>query len=458
MKQSVFICIDLKSFYASVECVERGLDPLSAKLVVADETRTDKTICLAVSPALKAYGIGGRARLFEVKQRLREVKQETGEDVSFIIAPPRMAIYEEISAAIYSVYLRHISPDDIHVYSIDEVFIDAGAYLDLYNVTAHGLALDLIREVLSETGITATAGIGPNMYLAKIAMDIVAKHTKADKDGVRIAELDEMSYRRKLWEHTPLTDFWHIGHGISERLARAGMFTMGDVARMSIANEDTLYSMFGINAEILIDHAWGIEPTRMTDIKNYRASSNSLSEGQVLPEPYEYADAKIIIREMSEQLVSSITAKRLMTDGIVISVVYDRKSVDDGIYAGELSVDCYGRVIPKSAHGSARFEEYTSSESRIVAAAVRIFDEITDRALYIRRLNVALIRLEPCENVLRQINMFADTAAEERELNLQRTVVELRKKFNKNIVLKGHDLTEKARTIERNSQIGGHRA
>ena len=458
MSEPVFVCIDLKSFYASVECVERGLDPLTAKLVVADETRTDKTICLAVSPALKAYGISGRARLFEVYSRLREVKREKNEDVSFVIAPPRMAKYEEISADIYSVYLRYISPDDIHVYSIDEVFIDATAYLKLYKLSAHELTIMLIREVLAETGITATAGIGPNMYLAKIAMDIVAKHTKADKDGVRIAELDVMSYRRSLWEHTPLTDFWQVGHGISERLARAGMFTMGDVARMSIANEDLLYKIFGVNAELLIDHAWGLEPTRMTDIKNYRTSSNSLSEGQVLPEPYKYADARLVIQEMTEELILSITEKRLLTNGIVIGIGYDRKSVDDGDYKGATHPDHYGRIVPASAHGSVSFDDYTSSESKIASAAVNLFDGIINKDLYVRRLNVAFIRLKRNEDVIRQINMFEEPESQEREQHLQETVVALRRRFNKNIVIKGHDLMEKARTIERNSQIGGHKA
>ncbi len=458
MAEKSYVCIDLKSFYASVECVDRGLDPLRTNLVVADESRTDKTICLAVSPSLKAYKISGRARLFEVKQRIREIYRETGKKIEFIIATPRMAKYEEVSSRIYSVYLKFISPEDIHVYSIDEVFIDVTPYLKLYGMDPHQITIMLVREVLKETGITATAGIGPNMYLAKIAMDIVAKHTDADKDGVRIAELDEMSYRRQLWEHKPMTDFWQIGSGIASRLERYGMFTMGDVARMSIMNEDLLFKVFGINAEILIDHAWGIEPTEIKDIKSYKPSSSSISSGQVLPKPYSTESARMIVMEMAEQLVFDLLDKKLVTDGIALDIGYDQEALNNMTYHGEIYTDWYGRPTPRASHGTAKLPLFTSSEKMIVNAVTGLYDSIVNRECTIRRINIAAIRLQKAESVSVQLDMFQNQETDKREEKLQSAMLELRHRFGNNSVLKAHDLEKDARTIERNGQIGGHRS
>lgn len=459
--EPVYICIDLKSFYASVECVARGLDPLTANLVVADESRTDKTICLAVSPALKAYGIPGRGRLFEVKQRLREVRAMTGQDIPFTVAAPRMAKYIQVSSNIYEIYLKYIAPEDIHIYSIDEVFIDARAYLKLYGMTAWELAMTMIREVLAATGITATAGIGTNLYLAKIAMDIVAKKQAADANGVRIAELDEQRYRELLWDHRPLTDFWQIGHGISKKLASKGLYTMGDIARCSLGkktdfyNEDLLFKLFGVNAELLIDHAWGVETCTMADIKNFKPSSNSTGIGQVLQRPYTYAETKIIVREMTEQLVLDLVEKELVTDAIVLHIGYDKENQG---FRGETVMDDYGRRLPRAAHGTANLGTPTASGSVILMAVLDLFERIIDPELTARRVYVTAIRLDREDAVAPQLDLFTDQGAAERERRLQRAMLGLRKRYGKNVLLKGHDLQEGATTIQRNSQIGGHRA
>lgn len=458
-----YICIDLKSFYASVECVERGLDPLTTNLVVADESRTDKTICLAVSPSLKAYGIPGRGRLFEVKQRLQEIKAMTGKEIEFIIATPRMAKYIAVSSDIYAIYLKYIAPEDIHVYSIDEVFIDCRAYLKLYGMTAHELAITMIRDVLAATGITATAGIGTNLYLAKVAMDIVAKHKQADADGVRMAELDEDSYKDLLWDHQPLTDFWQIGHGISKRLASIGLYTMGDIARCSLGgpndfhNEDRLFQLFGINAELLIDHAWGFEPCTMEDIKRYQPSSNSKGIGQVLQRPYSYNEAKIIVWEMTEQLVLDLVDKELLTDAIVLNVGYDRENVSQGFH-GETKVDFYGRHIPRSAHGTAALGTHTSSRKAILKSVMNLFEQIIDKSLSVRRVTVTAIRVLQETAVTTQLDIFCDHREAEREKKLQRAILNLQKRYGKNVVLKADNYLEGATTIQRNQQIGGHRA
>lgn len=456
-----FICIDLKSFYASVECVDRGLDPLKARLVVADESRTDKTICLAVSPALKAYGIPGRGRLFEVKQRLQEHKAKTGQEIDFIIAPPRMARYIEVSAEIYGIYLKYIAPEDIHVYSVDEVFIDCSRYLKLYGTTPHDLTMQMVRQVFRETGITATAGIGTNLYLAKIAMDIVAKKAPADKDGVRIAALDEVQYRRLLWDHQPLTDFWQIGAGTVKRLSGKGLYTMGDIARCSLGkpgefyNEELLFELFGVNAELLIDHAWGVEPCTIADIKSYQPSSSSVGIGQVLTRPYSYEEARVIVQEMLEQLVLQLVERELVTDAIVLHVGYDRENTG---YGGEKVVDRYGRSIPKSAHGTANLGAYTSGGSRIIPAVMELFHEIVDKRLTVRRVNVAAIRVLKETAVPQQLDLFTDTQQEQQEKELQRTLLKLRKRYGNNAVLKGLNYRQGATTRERNSQIGGHKA
>jgi len=440
VNQRTYIAIDLKSFYASVECVERGLDPLSTRLVVADDSRTDKTICLAVSPALKAYGIPGRPRLFEVKQQIARLKRENPRlELDFITARPRMAKYLEVSGQVYSVYLRHIAPEDIHVYSIDEVFIDATEYLRMYGMDAHTLAMHLIREVLRETGVTATAGIGPNMYLAKVAMDIEAKHQKADADGVRIAELTEMSYREKYWTHRPLTDFWRIGHGTEARLASAGMYTLGDVARMSLRNEEVLYKLFGINAELLIDHAWGWEPCTMADIKRYRPAASSLSSGQVLMEPYSFEKARLM-------------EKRLVTTQLVLHIGYEA-----GKGNGPMVQDWYGRPTPKPAHGSVNLPFPTSATSVLLKSAMELFDRIVDRNLYVRRVYVVAAQvMDEDKEQGRQLSLFDDNPDTSRERKQQEAILEIRRRFGKNAILKGMNFEEGATTRERNQQIGGH--
>ena len=465
MENRTYIAIDLKSFYASVECVDRGLDPLQAYLVVADASRTEKTICLAVSPALKAYGIGGRARLFEVVQRVKEVNRGRKEPLEYIVAPPRMARYMEISRRIYGIYLKYISPEDIHVYSVDEVFIDATDYLKLYRCDAHELTMRLIRDILATTGITATAGIGTNLYLAKIAMDIVAKHIEPDADGVRVSQIDEMDYRRLLWDHQPLTDFWRIGHGTANRLAQAGIRTMGEIARCSLepAWEEYFYKSFGVHAELLIDHAWGWEPCTMADIKKYRPASSSLSSGQVLSEPYDYAKGRTIVREMVELLVLDLVEKHLLADQVVLDIGYDTVNVTDPErrkrYKGPVVKDHYGRPAPKPGHGSRNFGRQTSSTSLIADATMELYDAVADKDLLIRRLNITVCNVVPeALAEARQMDLFTDEAELERERRQQEVILEIRKKFGKNSILKGVNFEEGATTIERNKQIGGHKA
>ena len=448
-----YIAIDLKSFYASVECVERGLDPLSTRLVVADASRTDKTICLAVSPALKAYGIPGRPRLFEVKQQIARLKRENPRmELDFITAPPRMAKYLEVSGKVYGVYLRLIAPEDIHVYSIDEVFIDATEYIRMYGMDAHDLARRLIRDVLEETGVTATAGIGPNLYLAKVAMDIEAKHRKADRDGVRIAELTEMNYREKYWTHRPLTDFWRIGHGTEARLASAGMYSLGDVARMSLRNEEVLYKLFGVNAELLIDHAWGWEPCTMADIKRYKPSASSLSSGQVLMEPYSFEKARLIVREMTDSLSLDLVEKRLVTAQLVLHVGYEA-----GKGTGPMVKDWYGRPTPKPAHGSVNLPFPTSATSILLKSAMELYDRIVDKNLFVRRIYVVASQVKDEKSeTARQLNLFEENPDTSRERKQQEAILEIRRRFGKNAILKGMNFEEGATTRERNQQIGGH--
>lgn len=454
-REKSYIAIDLKSFYASVECAERGLDPLTTNLVVADPSRTEKTICLAVSPSLKAYGIPGRARLFEVYQKLNEYKRRTGTDVEFIIAPPHMAKYIDVSSQIYEIYLKYISPEDIHVYSIDECFMDVTHYLELYHMSARELAGTMIHDVLEQTGITATAGIGTNLYLSKIAMDIVAKHAPADDDGVRIAELDEPGYRRMLWTHRPLTDFWRIGPGIARRLEQNGMYTLGDVARRSVYDEDSLYRIFGIDAEILIDHAWGYEPCEMSDIKSYRPDTNCISSGQVLQCPYDAGKARIIVQEMADLIVLELVEKGMVTDSVTLTIGYDRCSVDEGSYRGEITTDHYGRCVPKHAHGTVSFGTPSNSTQRILDEVLALYDRIIDPGLMVRRVTITANNLTP--EGYEQFDLFTDPASRAKERKLQETMLQIKKKFGNNAILKGTNLEEGATTIERNNQIGGHR-
>ncbi len=506
--QKQYIAIDLKSFYASVECAERGLDPLDANLVVADESRTDKTICLAVSPALKAHGISGRARLFEAKQRIKEVNRERQRkapehrfrgksiygselakdptlELDLVIAPPRMAYYMDYSKSIVEIYMRYVSFDDILVYSIDEVFIDATPYLSTYNMSAHDFAMMLIQEVLKETRITATAGIGTNMYLAKIAMDIEAKHIPADKDGVRIAELNETSYRDKLWTHRPLTDFWRVGRGIARKLEQNGLFTMGDIARCSEGkdtdyyNEDLLYELLEVNAELLIDHAWGWEPTEIADCKAYKPESKSLSQGQVLSCPYDFHAGRIVVLEMADQLSMDLVRAGLFTDQVVLDVGYDIENLTDpkraAKYKGSIVTDHYGRQIPKGVHGSKSLGRQTSSTNKIMDAVAAIYDSIVDKSLLVRRFTVAVTHLIPegeAESAIQvgeQLDLFTDYEALEqqrkaeaealdRELKMQKAIITIRDKFGKNAIVKGLNMHEGATAIERNKQIGGHKA
>ncbi len=469
--QRTYIAIDLKSFYASVECVDRGLDPLTTNLVVADESRTDKTICLAVTPSLKAYGIPGRARLFEVKQKAR--------GIDFIIAPPRMAHYIEVSSRVYSVYLKYIAPEDIHVYSIDEVFMDVTNYLVTYKMTAHQLAMTMIRDVLSQTGITATAGIGTNLFLCKVAMDIMAKKAPADKDGVRIAELDEQTYRRELWDYRPITKFWRVGRGIANKLAFYGIDTMGRLARMSKQNEELLYKLFGVNAELLIDHAWGWEPCTIADVKAYRPETNSFSSGQVLQEPYTFQKARVVIQEMAEGMALDLVAKRMVTDQLVLTVGYDaecltRPDIRD-LYHGEITTNYYGKLVPKHAHGSLRFDKPTSSSRLLMNGAAELFDRHVNPNLLIRRLNLCVNHVVP-ESTLaqqpaqpQQLDLFTDYETLERqqqeeqarldkERRLQEAQLKIKQRFGKNAILRGLNYSEGATAKERNAQIGGHRA
>ena len=469
-QQRTYIAIDLKSLYASVECVDRGLDPLTTHLVVADESRTDKTICLAVSPSLKAYGIGGRARLFEVKQKAR--------GVDFIIAKPRMAHYMEVSSKIYGIYLKYIAPEDIHVYSIDEVFMDVTAYLSTYKITTHELTMKMIRDVLSQTGITATAGIGTNMYLCKVAMDIVAKKMPADKDGVRIAELDEMSYRRELWDFKPITKFWRVGHGIAERLAYYGIDTMGKLARLSVRSEGLLYKLFGVNAELLIDHAWGWEPCTMEAVKAYRPETNSFSHGQVLQEPYTFKKARVVIQEMAEGMALDLVSRRLVTDQLVLTVGYDaecltRQEIREK-YHGEITTNHYGKPVPKHAHGTFNFEKPTSSSRLIMNGAADIYDRCVHPDMLIRRMSlttnhvVSETSLEQNKQP-EQLDLFTDYETLEkqrmqekklleRERRMQEAQLNIKKRFGKNAILRGLNFDEGATAKERNKQIGGHKA
>lgn len=494
MKERQYLAIDLKSFYASVECVERGLNPLDACLVVADESRTEKTICLAVSPALKAYGVPGRPRLFEVSQKVRQVNRMRGRAgtstsgrelavrpdlaVGYLVAPPRMHLYMEYSTRIYDIYLRHVAPEDIHVYSVDEVIIDVTAYLDTYRTTAHELAMRMIREVLQETGITATAGIGTNMYLCKIAMDIVAKKMSPDKDGVRIAELDEMSYRRSLWTHRPLTDFWRTGPGIARRLEKAGMYTMGDVARASIDHEDWFYKEFGVNAELLIDHAWGWEPVTMDLVKAYHPGTRSMCSGQVLHCAYTFGKALTVAEEMADSVALDLVEKGLVTNQITLTVGYDVENLTDprirAGYQGKVHIDHYGRPVPYHAHGTSNFDRYTSSSRLMVEHVEKLFRRIVDPKLLVRRLTLCVNRLLPESKVpLKprdpQLYLFTDyvelerrqrAEAEEfaRERRRQEAIIRLRRQFGKNAVLKGLNYADGATQKDRNNQIGGHKA
>jgi len=461
-QRRTFIAIDLKSFFASVECVLRGKDPLTTNLVVADASRTEKTICLAVSPTLKAYGIPGRARLFEVIQKLRDVKRRTGVEVDYIVAAPRMAKYVEFSTKVYNVYLKYVSADDIHNYSIDECFIDVTQYLGMYKKTARELAKSMIQDVLKTTGITATAGIGSNLYLCKIAMDIMAKHVEADADGVRIAELDEMSFRRNLWNHRPLTSFWQVGKGIAERLENCGLnrgrgiYTMGDLARVSLKNADALYKIFGINAEILIDHAWGYEPCTIAEIKKYKPKSNSIGGGQVLSCAYSAEKARIVVREMVDSLTLDLIDKNLVTNSLTLMLGYDRENVDKGVYMGPTVIDGYGREIPKPGHGSANLGRYTCSQSAIAEAVMKLFDRIVDPKLTLKRLN--LVANDVLDVSYEEVDLFTDVEKQEKEKKRLKAELLIKKRFGKNAIIKGMDLQEGATTVERNGQIGGHRA
>ena len=502
MRQHTYIAIDLKSFYASVECRDRGLDPLDTNLVVADESRTDKTICLAVTPTLKSFGIPGRARLFEVKQRVQEVNadrkrnlrgrefagsshfySELAKDPSlaldFIIAPPRMAYYMEYSTRIYEIYMKYVAPEDIIVYSIDEVFMDVTDYLQTYRMSPRDLAMKMILEVLETTGITATAGIGTNLYLCKVAMDVMAKHIPSDENGVRIAFLDEMTYRRELWSHRPITDFWRVGRGYAKKLETYGIYTMGDVARCSEQNEELLYRLFGKNAELLIDHAWGWEPCTVEAVKAYRPESSSLGSGQVLQCPYDAEKAKLVVREMADALSLDLVEKHLVTDQIVITVGYDIENLTDPErrkkYRGEVVTDRYGRQIPKHAHGTENLESFTSSTQKMVEAASVLYDRIVDKNLLIRRMNITANNIveekaaQQKNNSYQQLDLFTDYAAEEeqekqealrldRERKLQEATITIKKKFGKNAILKGMSLQEGATAKNRNEQIGGHKA
>ena len=502
-----YIAIDLKSFYASVECIERGLNPMTTNLVVADKSRTEKTICLAVSPALKSYGIPGRARLFEVIQKVNLVNAKRKREVpggtfagksaddtvlrsspeyavDYLVAPPRMAKYMEISTQIYQVYLKYIAPEDIHVYSIDEVMIDATSYLHTYQMNAKELARAMIKDVYDTTGITATAGIGNNLYLCKVAMDIVAKHIDPDENGVRVAVLDEMSYRRLLWGHRPLTDFWRVGTGYAKKLEEVGLYTMGDVARCSLGgpdayyNEELLYKMFGINAELLIDHAWGWEPCRISDIKAYKPSTNSLGAGQVFQCPYTYEKARVVVREMADALALDLVEKCLVTDQLVLTVGYDIENLTDSErrkhYRGEIKRDRYGRDIPKHAHGTENLDVQTSSSAMLVDAVTRLYDRIVDDGMLIRRVNLSANRVTDESQAgkkmeFEQMDLFTDyqamekereeeKAARERERRIQEAMLDIKKKYGKNAILKGLSYQEGATGKERNRQIGGHKA
>ena len=504
-EKHTYIAIDLKSFYASVECLERGLDPLHTNLVVADKSRTEKTICLAVSPSMKAYGIPGRPRLFQVVQQMQKVNAGRqrkapggtleGSSVNsieleyrpqmkadYVTAPPQMAKYLEYSGRIYDIYLKYVAPEDMHVYSIDEVFMDVTHYLNTYQMTAEELAGKIIRDVLETTGITSTAGIGTNLYLSKIAMDIVAKHIEPDQNGVRIAELTEISYRKLLWEHQPITDFWRVGPGYAKKLAEVGLFTMGDVARCSLGkpgeyyNEDLLYRLFGVNAELLIDHAWGWEPCTIADVKAYKPENNSMGAGQVLHCPYNFEQTKIVVKEMIDQLALDLVDKRLVTDQIVLTIGYDIKNLEQGTKknVGEITTDWYGRKLPKHAHGTANLKQHTSSSRLMTQAVVKLYNEIVNPDLLIRRITMAANHVISEKEVqeeqqYEQMNLFTDFGIAkkekeekneklEREKKMQKAMLDIKKKYGKNAILKGMNLQEDGTAMERNRQIGGHKA
>lgn len=488
---SIYLCIDLKTFYASVECVERGLDPLTTNLVVADNSRTEKTICLAVTQSLKSYGISGRSRLFEVVQKVKEVNYNKKKlfdklegksynntellenprlELDYIVATPRMAHYIKYSSKIYNIYLKYVAAEDIHVYSIDEVFMDITNYLNISKITPHDFAMKIIKDVLKETGVTATAGIGSNMYLAKVAMDIVAKKMKPDIDGVRIASLDEMTYRKELWDHTPLTDFWRVGRGYAKKLHECGLKTMGDIAKFSIKYEDILYDLFGINAELLIDHAWGYEPCTIKHIKNYKPTGKSFGSGQVLHEPYDFSKARLILKEMIDTLALDLMDKGFVTNQIVITIGYDIENLTNPeiakTYTGEITTDYLGRSIPKHAHGTVNLNKYSASSLLLTKGCLNLYDEIVDKKLLIRRINVAATSLkkEAPKVEFEQLSLFESTkeninnAELEKEKKAQESILKIKKRFGKNAIMKGMNLEEGATMKERNAQIGGHKA
>ncbi len=495
MVLTMYIAIDLKSFYASVECAERGLNPLTTNLVVADASRTEKTICLAVSPSLKSYGISGRARLFEVVQQVKQVnamrqrqipggkftggsfdqnelKEHRELAVDYLVAPPRMALYMEYSTRIYGIYLRYVAPEDMHVYSVDEVFIHVDPYLRGNGQTAEQFAREIMQVIYDETGITATAGIGTNLYLAKVAMDVEAKHCEPDEKGARMASLDEISYRKKLWAHEPITDFWRVGPGYAKKLKQHGLYTMGDVARCSLGketeyyNEELLYRLFGVNAELLIDHAWGYEPCTIEDIRNYKPENNSLSSGQVLSCPYDTKKARLIVQEMTDLLVLELVEKRLVTDQIVLTIGYDVDNVKKAGYQGTVVTDRYGRKIPKHAHGSVNLGGHTSSTRDIMEKTLALYDSIIDSSLWVRRVTIVANHViresEKKETNYQQMQLFmepeADEEKREKERKMQEALIRVKNKYGKNAILKGMNLQEGGTTIERNSQIGGHKA
>ena len=497
--KKIYMCIDLKSFYASVECIERGLDPLNTNLVVADESRTEKTVCLAITPSLKQYGLGGRARLFEVMQKVKninyerrkknnykkfnsksyldsELKKDKTLELDFIIAPPQMKKYMKYSTNIYSIYLKYLAPEDIFVYSIDEVFCDITNYLNMYQMTPKELVSKIIQDVYETTGITATAGIGTNMYLAKVSMDIVAKHTEPNEIGVRIAEIDEMSYRKLLWNHKPLTSFWRVGKGIANKLEKNSLYTMGDIARCSLNNENLLYKLFGVNAELLIDHAWGWEPTTIEDVKAYKPERNSISSGQVLHSPYKYEKAKLIVREMIDLLSLDLTDKHLVTKQLVLDIGYDIENLINPtirrLYDGEITIDSYGREVPKHSHGTINLDYNTSSTKVLSKKCIELFDRIVNKNLLIRKINITACNVKnenkaKNEVVFEQLNLFCSTndseqnieekKKQEEENKLQHTLINIKNKYGKNSILKGMNLEEGATTIDRNNQVGGHK-
>ena len=501
MKEKLYAAIDLKSFYASVECVERGLDPLTTNLVVADISRTEKTICLAVTPSLKAHGISGRARMFEVVEQVRQVnalRQQNAPGrklagsswdakalekdptlaIDYIVAPPQMALYMRYSAKIYEIYLKYVAPEDIHVYSIDEVFLDLTPYLRVSGLTVEEYVRRMVTDVLEQTGITATAGIGTNLYLCKVAMDIVAKHIPADEHGVRLAQLDEMSYRRLLWDHRPLTDFWRVGRGYAKRLEKCGLYTMGDIARCSLGgpndfyNEELLYRQFGINAQLLIDHAWGWEPCTLREIKAYRPSTNSISSGQVLHCPYSWEKAKLITREMTDSLTLDLVEKGLVTDQLVLTVGYDIENLTNPeiakTYSGPVVTDHYGRQVPKHGHGTVNLEEYTASTRTLTKAMMELYDRVADPNLLVRRITIAACRVIPekkCRKECEQLDLFTDLEQKQREQKTlerekcrQKAVIGIKQKYGKNAILRGMNLQEGATARQRNGQVGGHKA